>query len=147
MYQNTFHHTADGKAAQDVFNISISVSCEQTAQLTLSLVWVHLERSVQIMHRNSLITKRASGKLSGNLQGEKAASGSTLSSLLLCLRHEKGSTDGSVSSRRTRVLRIGKYFVLPYGIFRNFDFFLTAGFICALAKALADISILKIIKP
>jgi hypothetical protein len=94
-------YTADDKAVQNVFSISISMSCEQAAELTVSLMCVHLEPSVQILHRNSLIMKHASGKLSGNLQGEKAASGSSLSSLLLYLRQEKGFSDGSVSSRRT----------------------------------------------
>jgi hypothetical protein len=78
----------------------------QTAEMTVSLMCVHLEPSVQIMHRNSLITRRASGKLSGNLQGEKAASGSTLSSLLLRLRHEKEPSDGSGSSRSTTDLKV-----------------------------------------
>jgi len=94
-------YTADDKTVQNVFSISISVSCEQAAELTVSLMCVHLEPSVQIMHRNSLISKHASGKLSGNLQGEKAASGSSLSSLLLCLRQEKGFSEGSGNSRRT----------------------------------------------
>jgi hypothetical protein len=106
MYLNTRRYTADGKAAQNVFSTSVSVSCEQTEELTVSFMCVHLEPFVQIMHRNSLITKRTSGKLSGNLQGEKAASGFTLSSLLLCLTHEKVSSDGSGSRRRKRVLQI-----------------------------------------
>jgi len=101
MYLNTSRYSADGKAVQNAFSISVPVSWEQTAELTVSFTYVHLEPSVQIMHRNSLITKRATGKLSENRQGEKAASGSTLSSLLLCLRHEKGSSDSSGGSRST----------------------------------------------
>ena len=58
-YLNTSPYIADCKTVQHAFSITICVMRIDGRTDRVSLMYVHFEPSVQIMHRNSLITKRA----------------------------------------------------------------------------------------